>query len=571
MVSVSEGTPGRGPDADSRTDAGDGRAPTNGRPVVPPVRYGPRNANQAKGASQVNGSTGANASNAANGSNGHGGSNDRTVSGPSSPQQYRAPQPPRPPANGSTGPGANGSGSNGSHPVTPTSYTRPRTNGAPIRPEPGEQERLIAEARIAAAARNASAAKVRSAAPLSATRTPAPPERNVEEADRDAASASVDETAVIPVVPTADTTVASPADLGGSTGPGSASPAEAVEPEKGRGVFGRRRGARERRVVRESQDQTSATATTAPQQPAGGPAVDAPPVEAPDVKDAEVKPPEVEAPADTTAEVETAAKNSEQEAGTEPAALVATEQTATTQDRPLTWRDRLGLPPKAPKPQPVDVPESPAAESAVAGAAVAADAAPDLAPPGTTASTTESTEVVQPAALQGRVDPTSPAPATTSDTVVIPAVDAESSAAAAATAQPVAAPKPKVGTARRTRKARLRLSRVDPWSVMKTSLLFSIAAGIILVVATYGVWSVLNASGLFDAVNDMVKSVVSTPGDTTPFQIQEYVNTQKIIGVAALIAVVDVLIFTALATLGSFLYNLAATVLGGLEVTLAED
>ena len=136
---------------------------------------------------------------------------------------------------------------------------------------------------------------------------------------------------------------------------------------------------------------------------------------------------------------------------------------------------------------------------------------------------------------------------------------------------PAAAPKPKVGAARRTRKARLRLSRVDPWSVMKTALLFSIAAGIILVVATYGVWSVLNASGLFDAVNDMVKSVVSTPGDTTPFRIEEYVNTQKIIGVAALIAVVDVLIFTALATLGSFLYNLAATVLGGLEVTLAED
>ena len=65
--------------------------------------------------------------------------------------------------------------------------------------------------------------------------------------------------------------------------------------------------------------------------------------------------------------------------------------------------------------------------------------------------------------------------------------------------------------------------------------------------------------------------MVSTPGDTTPFRIEEYVNTQKIIGVAALIAVVDVLIFTALATLGSFLYNLAATVLGGLEVTLAED
>ncbi len=106
---------------------------------------------------------------------------------------------------------------------------------------------------------------------------------------------------------------------------------------------------------------------------------------------------------------------------------------------------------------------------------------------------------------------------------------------------------------------------------MKTSFLFSIAAGIMLVVAVYAVWVVLSTSSLFDSMNDIVKSVLSTPGDTTPFRVQDYVNTQKVLGVAALIAVIDVLIFTALATLGSFLYNLAATVLGGLEVTLAED
>jgi hypothetical protein len=133
------------------------------------------------------------------------------------------------------------------------------------------------------------------------------------------------------------------------------------------------------------------------------------------------------------------------------------------------------------------------------------------------------------------------------------------------------AAKPKVGVARRTRKARLRLSRLDPWSVMKTSFLFSIAAGIMLVVAMYSIWAVLNTSHLFDSINEIVRSVVSTPGDTTPFSIQEYVNTQKVMGVTALIACVDVVIFTALATLGSFLYNLAATMLGGLEITLAED
>jgi hypothetical protein len=133
------------------------------------------------------------------------------------------------------------------------------------------------------------------------------------------------------------------------------------------------------------------------------------------------------------------------------------------------------------------------------------------------------------------------------------------------------AAKPKVGVARRTRKARLRLSKLDPWSVMKTSFLFSIAAGIMLLAAVYSIWTVLSTSQLFESVNEIVRSVVSTPGDTTPFRIQEYINTQKVMGVTALIACVDVVIFTALATLGSFLYNLAATMLGGLEITLAED
>jgi hypothetical protein len=161
----------------------------------------------------------------------------------------------------------------------------------------------------------------------------------------------------------------------------------------------------------------------------------------------------------------------------------------------------------------------------------------------------------------------------TAGATALGAAGAAAAPSAAETTGPdvLATGKHKAGVARRTRKARLRLSRLDPWSVMKTSFLFSIAAGIMLVVATYAVWTVLSTSGLFPAINEIVASVVSTPGDTTPFRIEEYINTRKVLGVAALIACVDVVIFTALATLGSFLYNLAATVLGGLEITLAED
>lgn len=140
-----------------------------------------------------------------------------------------------------------------------------------------------------------------------------------------------------------------------------------------------------------------------------------------------------------------------------------------------------------------------------------------------------------------------------------------------APAHPSEGPKPKVGEARRTRTARLRLSHLDPWSVMKTSFLFSIAGGIVLVVAVYAVWTVISSSGLFGNVNDIIASVVSTPGDATPFRVEDYINTSKVMGVTAFLAVIDILIITALATLGSFLYNLSALMLGGLEVTLAED
>jgi hypothetical protein len=38
-----------------------------------------------------------------------------------------------------------------------------------------------------------------------------------------------------------------------------------------------------------------------------------------------------------------------------------------------------------------------------------------------------------------------------------------------------------------------------------------------------------------------------------------------------LVAVIDVVLITAIATLGAVLYNMASSLLGGIEVTLAED
>lgn len=118
----------------------------------------------------------------------------------------------------------------------------------------------------------------------------------------------------------------------------------------------------------------------------------------------------------------------------------------------------------------------------------------------------------------------------------------------------------------RTRRARLRLVRVDPWSVMKTAFLLSIAFGIMCVVAVFIIWSVLTAANVFGAINESMSSIT---GES--FAIEDYVGMDRVLSFTMLVAVLDVVLLTAVATLGAFLYNLAASLLGGLEVTLAED
>ena len=125
---------------------------------------------------------------------------------------------------------------------------------------------------------------------------------------------------------------------------------------------------------------------------------------------------------------------------------------------------------------------------------------------------------------------------------------------------------------RRTRKARLRLSRIDPWSVMKTTLLFAIAFGIMMVVVVFVLWSVLAGSGALESANTLINTVLSdTEGGGSGFKLEDFLTVERVMGFAVVLAVIDAVIITAVATLFAFLYNLAATVMGGLEVTLAED
>ncbi|MGW5848144.1 DUF3566 domain-containing protein [Streptomyces sp. NPDC055254] len=132
--------------------------------------------------------------------------------------------------------------------------------------------------------------------------------------------------------------------------------------------------------------------------------------------------------------------------------------------------------------------------------------------------------------------------------------------------------KPRTGarTAPRTRKARLRVTKADPWSVMKVSFLLSIALGICTIVAAVVLWMVMDAMGVFSTVGGTISEATGS-NESNGFDLQSFLSLPRVIVFTSVIAVIDVVLATALATLGAFIYNLSAGFVGGVELTLAED
>ncbi|MEZ3180078.1 DUF3566 domain-containing protein [Streptomyces pimonensis] len=132
--------------------------------------------------------------------------------------------------------------------------------------------------------------------------------------------------------------------------------------------------------------------------------------------------------------------------------------------------------------------------------------------------------------------------------------------------------RPRTGarTTPRVRKARLRVSKADPWSVMKVSFLLSIALGICTIVASAVLWMVMDAMGVFSTVGGTIAEATGS-SESNGFDLQSFLSLPNVLMFTTIIAVIDVVLATALATLGAFIYNLSAGFVGGVELTLAED
>ena len=113
-----------------------------------------------------------------------------------------------------------------------------------------------------------------------------------------------------------------------------------------------------------------------------------------------------------------------------------------------------------------------------------------------------------------------------------------------------------------TKQVRLKLVYIDFWSVVKMSFLIAVCFGIILIVATFLIWTVLNSTSIFGQINTLLRDILDDPG----YNILDTFSLVKVMLFTSIVAALNVVVGTALGAVVTMLYNFSVRITGGLLV-----
>lgn len=120
-----------------------------------------------------------------------------------------------------------------------------------------------------------------------------------------------------------------------------------------------------------------------------------------------------------------------------------------------------------------------------------------------------------------------------------------------------------------SRRARVYVTRIDPWSIAKVAFLLSLAIGIITVVAVAALWWVLDYTDVFITLSRTINEVFG--GAANNFDLVALLEFSRVMGVTVVLVSVEIVLVSILATLFAILYNLSVGLTGGVEVDLSDD
>jgi transmembrane protein DUF3566 len=116
------------------------------------------------------------------------------------------------------------------------------------------------------------------------------------------------------------------------------------------------------------------------------------------------------------------------------------------------------------------------------------------------------------------------------------------------------------------RQAVLQLKRLDPWSALKLGLVLAVVLFFIWLVAVGVLYGALDGMGVWDRLNGTYADLVSGDAPTNG----PLISAGRVFGFAAVIGAINSLLFAVAVTVGAFVYNVSADLVGGIELTLSE-
>lgn len=120
-----------------------------------------------------------------------------------------------------------------------------------------------------------------------------------------------------------------------------------------------------------------------------------------------------------------------------------------------------------------------------------------------------------------------------------------------------------------TRRARLYVTRIDPWSVTKAAFMLALSLSIVLIVAVTVVWLTLNTIGVLNALTTSVDDIIGSSGGG--FSLVNTLDLGRVLGATLVVSSVQIVLISALAAVFAFLYNLSVGITGGIEVVLSDE
>jgi transmembrane protein DUF3566 len=166
--------------------------------------------------------------------------------------------------------------------------------------------------------------------------------------------------------------------------------------------------------------------------------------------------------------------------------------------------------------------------------------------------------------LRADANAKSPTPRTPAATV-----SAKKPAPGPAPAAPPQGTQQKAPSKRSARTAHLTVARVEPWSVMKFSFVVSLVAFVILFVAVSVLYATLSGLGVFDSLQRVVSSLTSSQ-DSAGVNAAHWFSASRVLSYTAILGSLNIVLITAMSTIGAVVYNLTSRLVGGVEVTLRE-